>query len=139
MGTRDRHRQRRGEHAGHDRGAGAPDDPREDVAAELVGAEQVVARRVREERVEVRCGGEYGAIQGARSAASDEAGCDGEAGDRERPPREPPPEEPPPARARRQDVGRGDVDVAHDRASATTRMRGFRSEYMTSTSRLTTT
>ena len=71
--------------------------------------------------------GECGAIQRREQRDERERQGDDEAGDRERAPREPPAHEPAPPRARRENVGCGDVDVAHLLAPVI-RIRGLRNE-----------
>ena len=75
--------------------------------------------------------GEYGANCGAKAAMNDEYEHHHEPGDRRRAAQEPLPEQPPASLARIDDGG----CVLRDRAHVT-RIRGFSSEYTTSTSRL---
>src|SRR5439155_23601111 len=124
---RDRNREAGGEHARLHRRTRAPDDAREDVAAELVRPEQVVARRVREHSVEVGRRGRVGGDPRREDRPEREARGDEEAGDRERAPRQAPSPQAPPAGAPPRDVGGSGVDVAHA-GLATIRIRGLSSE-----------
>ncbi len=99
-----------------DRCPRAPDEPREDVAAELVGAEQVLARRLGEQRVEV---GRRGRVRRdprredrdedeRRSTTTSPMTAIGRRRNRLRSSRR--------RRARGESVGGGVLDVAHDGA-----------------------
>ncbi len=126
------------QHAGHDRRARAPDDPREDVAPELVGAKEVLPRAVSENQVEVAVVRRVWSDPRRECRDRDERQRDDQADDGDRPAQEALAQQPPPARATGQLDRDRRLDVAHERVPAT-RMRGFKTEYRRSTVRLTKT
>src|SRR5206468_39012 len=114
------------------------DEAREDVVSELVGPEQVLRRRVREERVEVGVAGAERRDQRRRERDRDERHRDDEPEHRERPAQEALAQQAPAPCTARQLDRRCRVGEAHA-GRLETRMRGLRSEYTTSTVRFTST
>ena len=123
-GDGDDHREHRGEEARQDRGPRAVDDAREGVATEVVGPEQVLARRAGQDGVEVRLRGAIGGDPRCEHRREDDRDDDDERADRGRPAQEAPAED---AAAPRPRAERDDLDDAHVLVPAT-RMRGLMNE-----------
>ena len=110
--------------AGLHRRSGAVDDLREDVVAERVRAEEMLARRVREDRLEVRLLVRVGSDQRREHGDGHERERDDQPDHRQRAPEEAPAHDSPAAGRRAQPRN---LDVAHV-GLPDTRIRGLRIE-----------